>query len=111
METDGSKVAVGAGLEQRFNDTGLEHPVGFFRWALSGSESNYAAYELEMDVCGRLGSRALPYVPVGTRISPADGPRGARKVAKTQSASNYQSRTVDTPAVEIHVPHPASARD
>ena len=48
LETDGSKVAVGAVLKQRFDDTGFEHPVGFFSRALSGSEPNYAAYELEM---------------------------------------------------------------
>ena len=48
LETDGRKVAVGAILKQRFNDTKLEHPVGFFSRALSGSERNYAAYELEM---------------------------------------------------------------
>ena len=46
LETDGSKVAVGAVLKQRFDDTGLKHPVGFFSRALSGSERNYAAYEL-----------------------------------------------------------------
>ena len=48
LETDGSKLAVGAVLKQRFNDTGLKHPVGFFSRALSGSERNYAAYKLEM---------------------------------------------------------------
>ena len=48
LETDGSKVAVGAVLKQRFDDTGLEHPVGFFSRALSGSERIYAAYKLEM---------------------------------------------------------------
>ena len=29
LETDASRVAVGSGLKQRFEDTGLEHPVGF----------------------------------------------------------------------------------
>ena len=48
LETDGSKVAVGAVLKQQYDDTGLEHPVGFFSRALSGSERNYAAYELVM---------------------------------------------------------------
>ena len=48
VKTDGSKVTVGAVLNQRFDDTGLEHPVGFFSRALSGLERNYAAYELEM---------------------------------------------------------------
>ena len=46
LETDGSKVVVGAELKQRFDDTSLKHPVGFFSRALSGSERNYAAYEL-----------------------------------------------------------------
>ena len=35
-------------MKQRFDNTGLEHPVGFFSRALSGSERNYAAYELKM---------------------------------------------------------------
>ena len=48
LETDASRTAVGAVLKQRFADTGLEHPVGFFSRALSGSERNYGAYELEM---------------------------------------------------------------
>jgi transposase InsO family protein len=48
LETDGSRIAVGAVLKQKFEDTGLEHPVGFFSRALSGSERNYVAYELEM---------------------------------------------------------------
>ena len=48
LETDASRVAVGAVLKQRFLDTGLEHPVGFFSRALTGSERNYGAYELEM---------------------------------------------------------------
>ena len=48
LETDGSRVAVGAILKQRFEDTGLEHPVGFYSRALSGSERNYAAYEVEL---------------------------------------------------------------
>ena len=48
LETDGSRTAIGAVLKQRFEDTGLEHPVGFFSRALSGPERNYAAYELEL---------------------------------------------------------------
>ena len=48
LETDGSRVAVEAVLKQRFDDTGLEHLVGFFSWALTGSERNYAAYEVEL---------------------------------------------------------------
>ena len=48
LETDGSKVAVGAVQTQQFDDTGLEHPIEFFDRALSGSKRNYAAYELEM---------------------------------------------------------------
>ena len=37
LETDVSKVGVGAVLKQRFVD-GLKHPVGFFSKSLSGSE-------------------------------------------------------------------------
>ena len=47
-ETDGSRVAVGAVLKQLFDDAALEHPVGFFLRALTGSERNYAAYEVEL---------------------------------------------------------------
>ena len=46
LKTDGSKVAVGAVLKQRFDDTKREHMVGFISRTLSGSERNYAAYEL-----------------------------------------------------------------
>ena len=35
-------------LNQRFDDTGLEHLVGFISKALRESELNYAAYKLEM---------------------------------------------------------------
>ncbi len=35
-------------LKQRFDDTGFEHPVGFSSRALTGSERNYAAYEVEL---------------------------------------------------------------
>ena len=48
LETDGSRVAVGAGLKQRFDDADLEHPVGLLSRALTGSERNYAAYEVEL---------------------------------------------------------------
>jgi len=48
LETDASTVAVGAVLKQLFEDIKLEHPVGFFSRALTGSERNYSVYELEM---------------------------------------------------------------
>ncbi|MCP6726040.1 hypothetical protein NL526_28690, partial [Klebsiella pneumoniae] len=48
LETDGSRIALGAVLKQKFDDTNLEHPVGFFTRSLAGSERNYVAYELEM---------------------------------------------------------------
>ena len=48
FETDGSRIALSGVLKQIFEDTGLEHPVGFFSRALTGSERNYAAYELEL---------------------------------------------------------------
>ena len=48
LETDGSRVAVKAVLKQRFDDTGLEHPVGFFSRGHTGSQRNYAAYEVEL---------------------------------------------------------------
>ena len=48
LETDGNRVAVGAVLKQRFDDTGLEHPVGFFSRAVTGSECNNAVYEVEL---------------------------------------------------------------
>ena len=34
-------------LKERFDDTGLEHQVGFFSRALTGLERNYAAYKVE----------------------------------------------------------------
>ena len=40
-------------LKQIFEDTGLEHPGGFFSRALTGSERNYAAYEVELYVVVR----------------------------------------------------------
>ena len=48
LETDASRIALGAVLKQYFEDSGLEHPVGFFSRSLTGTERNYAAYELEM---------------------------------------------------------------
>ena len=36
LETDESRIALGALLKQRFDDTGLEHPVGFFSRSLTG---------------------------------------------------------------------------
>ena len=48
LETDGSRIALGAVLKQRFDDTELEHPVEFFSKSLTGSKRNYVAYEFEM---------------------------------------------------------------
>ena len=48
LETDGSRTAIGAVLKQKFDETGLEHPVGFISRAFTGPERNYAAYELEL---------------------------------------------------------------
>ena len=48
FETDGSRVDFRTILNQRFDHTGLEHPVGFFSRALTGSQRNYAAYEVEL---------------------------------------------------------------
>ena len=48
LETDGSRVEVGAVLKQRFDDKGLKHLVGLFSRALTGSERNYAAYKVEL---------------------------------------------------------------
>ena len=48
FETDGSRVAVAPVFKQRFKDTGLEHPLGFFSRALTGSERNYAAYKVKL---------------------------------------------------------------
>ena len=39
LETEGSGVAIDTVLKQRFDDTGLEHPMGFFSRALTGSET------------------------------------------------------------------------
>ena len=40
LETDGSRIAFGAVLKQKFDYTKLEHPVGFFSRSLTGSERN-----------------------------------------------------------------------
>ena len=48
LETDGSRIALGEVLKHNFDDTGLEHPVGFFSSSHTGSDWNYVAYELEM---------------------------------------------------------------
>ena len=48
FETDGSRVAVEAVLKQRFDNTGLEHPVSFFSKAFTDSERNYAAYQVKL---------------------------------------------------------------
>ena len=48
VEIDGSRLALGAVLKQKFDDTGVEHPVGFYIRSLTGSKRNYVAYELEM---------------------------------------------------------------
>ena len=48
LETDESLITLGAVLKQRFDDTGLKHPVGFFSRSLTGSKLNYVASELEM---------------------------------------------------------------
>ena len=48
VEIDGSRLALGAVLKQKFDDTGVEHPVGFYIGSLTGSERNYVAYEWEM---------------------------------------------------------------
>ena len=53
LETDGSRITLGVVLKQKFDDTGLEHSVGFFSRSLTGSERNYVAYELEMYAVGR----------------------------------------------------------
>ena len=47
-ETDESRLALGAMLKQKFNDTGLKHPVGFYSKFFTCSERNYFAYELEV---------------------------------------------------------------
>ena len=41
LKTDGSTIAVGAVLKQKFEDTQLEHSVRFFSRTLTGSERNY----------------------------------------------------------------------
>ena len=41
-------MALGVVLKQRSFETGLEHSVGFFRFALTKFEPHYGAYELVM---------------------------------------------------------------
>ena len=53
LESEGSRTAHGGVVKQIFEDTGLEQPVGFFSRALTGSERNYAAYELELNAVVR----------------------------------------------------------
>ena len=53
LETDGSRIAFGALLNQKFDDTGFEHFVEFFSKSLTGSERNYVAYEYEMNAVVR----------------------------------------------------------
>ena len=48
LETNASRVAIGAVLKQKFEDTNLEHPVRYFSKSLASSVRNYAAYELEL---------------------------------------------------------------
>ena len=48
LETGGNRYALSAVLKQRFDNTGLEHPVLFFSRSLTCSARNYVAYELEM---------------------------------------------------------------
>ena len=48
LETDGIRIALVGVLKQRFEDIGLKHQVDFFSRALTGSERNNAAYELEL---------------------------------------------------------------
>lgn len=46
LQTDGSKVAIGAVLLQAKPD-GTERPLGYYSYKLSKAEGNYAAYKLE----------------------------------------------------------------
>ena len=48
LKTDGYRISIGGVHKQKFDDTGLEHPVGFFSRALTGHERKYSAYELEL---------------------------------------------------------------
>ena len=62
LETDASKVAVGAILEQNFSSAGGEFPVAFFSRALTTTERNNSAYELEMDAVVRAVERFRVYL-------------------------------------------------
>lgn len=48
LKTDASFVRVGAVLKQYFGETKLEHPLSFFRRALTSTERYYSVYDLEM---------------------------------------------------------------
>ena len=48
LKTDRSLIALGAVLKSKFDDTGLEHPIGFFSRSLTCLERNYVAYGLQM---------------------------------------------------------------
>ena len=62
LETDASKVAVGAVLKQNFDSVGGEFPVAFFSRALTITERNYSAYELEMYAVVRAVERFRVYL-------------------------------------------------
>ena len=62
LETDASKVAVGAVLKQFFDSVGGEFPVAFFSRALTLTERNYSAYELEMYAVVRAVERFRVYL-------------------------------------------------
>ena len=62
LETDASKVAVGAVLKQYFNSVGGEFPVAFYSRALTITERNYSAYELEMYAVVRAVERFRVYL-------------------------------------------------
>ena len=62
LETDASKVAVGAVLKQYFDSINREYPVAFFSRALTSTERNYSAYELEMYAVVRAVERFRVYL-------------------------------------------------
>ena len=62
LETDASTVAVGAVLKQHFDSFGSEYPVAFFSRALTATERNYSAYELEMYAVVRAVERFRVYL-------------------------------------------------
>ena len=61
LEIDGSRIAFGAVLNQRFDDTGIDHPFGFFSKSFTGSERNCCIRG--RNVCSSLRSRTLQNVP------------------------------------------------